>query len=125
MTEHHLVLSWLDAREVVSLSDLVHCSGFSADDLQELMEYGALVPRDDAKRSFSAEYVVPLRNAGKLRLELDLDLFTVALVVNYLRRIDKLEHKLKVLESHLPAHAKPVHREGPDSWHDVHALNER
>ncbi|MDD5336099.1 MAG: hypothetical protein PHS32_20375 [Rhodoferax sp.] len=56
---------------------------------------------------FSAEWVAPLRAAGKLRLEFDLDLFTVAILLGKFQRIELLERQLQQLRAQLPAHLRP------------------
>lgn len=116
-------VGWLDARETVTVPELTRACGLSAAELDELIEYGALTPlrRDHAERIFSAECVVPLRTAGRLRQDFDLDLFAVAILLGYLNRIEELEHEVKSLRAHLPAHARPSHRdEGPEPWREPH-----
>ena len=98
---------WLDARETVTVSELCSVCGMSAAELDELMDYGALAPLDSARseREFSAEWVTPLRAAGKLRQDYDLDLFSVAMLLGYLNRIDALERQVQSLLAQLPAPA--------------------
>lgn len=97
---------WLDATQTVTLSELSLCCGMSAAELEELVDYCALVPLTPAtaERSFSAEWVVPLRAAGKLRLEFDLDLFTVAVLLGNLNRIEVLERQVRSLQALIPFH---------------------
>jgi chaperone modulatory protein CbpM len=97
---------WLDASETMTLDELSSCCGLDTDDLQELVEYSALVPLQPATQppSFSAEWVTPLRTAGKLRSDFDLDLFCVALLLGHLNRIDTLERQVKSLQALVPAH---------------------
>ena len=45
-------------------------------------------------RLFSAAFIAPLKVAGRLRRDFDLDLFSVGLLLEYLCRIDMLEHQL-------------------------------
>lgn len=96
--------SWLDARETLSLNELAQACALSATDLGELMEYGALAPLDAARQDcqFSAAWVMPLRVVGKLRGDFDLDLFTTAVLMDYLARIDALEQQVQVLKAALP-----------------------
>ena len=98
-------VSWLDARESISLSELSRVSALSPSELDELVDYGALVPLDAAQpeRCFSAGYVMPLRTAGNLRRDFDLDLFTVGILLGYLHRIHALEGQLRSLEARVPA----------------------
>lgn len=113
-----LEVSWLDARETVTLSQLCEVCAMNRDELDELVDYGALTPMNtpmntstniplDQARSeklFSAECIMPLRTADQLRQDFDLDLFTVALVLGYLGRIAALEHKVRFLKAYVPDH---------------------
>lgn len=49
--------------------------------------------------SFSVICVMPLRTVCKLRLDFDLDVFTVAIVMGYLERIDALERQVHSLKA--------------------------
>ena len=104
MEQQLLDVAWLDAREAVTLVELAHICALSVDELDELMDYGALVPMQDDRqeRLFSAECAMPLRTAGKLRRDFDLDLFTVGLLLGYLNRIEALERQVQSLQAHLP-----------------------
>lgn len=97
---------WLDASETMTLDELSRCCDMDTDDLQELVEYSALVPLQPATQppAFSAEWVTPLRTAGKLRSDFDLDLFSVALLLGHLNRIETLERQVKSLQALVPAH---------------------
>ena len=123
MSAQVVEVRWLDARETVTVPELSRVCGLSAAELDELVEYGALTPlqRGPAERAFSAEWVVPLRTAGRLRQDFDLDLFAVAILLGYLNRIEDLEREVKSLRAQLPGHAHPVRRdEGPGSWREPH-----
>lgn len=115
--------SWLDASETIGLPDLARTCGWSVDDLEELIDYGALTPvrAPAAERLFSASCVPTLRTVCKLRLDFDLDLFTVALLMDYVNRIEELKQEVRTLQAHLPKHVSAVHREGPEPWHEPHA----
>lgn len=115
--------SWLDASETISISDLSRVCRISADELNELVEYGALkpLPVGTQGRVFSAAYVAPLRKACKLRRDYDLELFTIALLMEYLNRIEELERELRTLHAKTPAHVTAPHREGPQPWREQHA----
>ena len=104
MEQQLLDVAWLDAREAVTLAALAQICALRGDELDELMDYGALVPMQDVRqeRLFSAECVMPLRTAGKLRQDFDLDLFTVGLLLGYLNRIETLERQVQSLQAHLP-----------------------
>lgn len=122
MTAHVVEVTWLDARETVTMAELSQVCGLSEAELEELLEYGALVPLEAKapQRLFSAEYIGTLRRAAKLRRDFDLDLFAIALLVDYLHRIDVLERQVKSLQAHLPSHAHGWQREGPQLWREPH-----
>ena len=97
-------LAWLDARETITVTELSRVCSLSTDELDELVEYGALVPLAVVPQEplFSAEWVMPLRTAGKLRRDYDLDLFAVAILLDYLHRIEGLESRLRSLQALAP-----------------------
>jgi chaperone modulatory protein CbpM len=113
---------WLDASETIGLPELSQACGISLAELNELVEYGALGPATTHQEQglFTADCVVPLRTACRLRRDYDLDLFTVALLVQYLQRIEQLEHEVHTLRAHLPAHVTVAKRDAPASWHEPH-----
>jgi len=122
MTAHVVEVAWLDARETVTLAELSRVCGLNEVELQELQEYGALQSLDKtaAVQHFSSECIAPLRRAARLRRDFDLDLFAIALLLDYLHRIDALERQVKSLQAHLPAHVHSLHREGPQPWREPH-----
>ena len=99
-----LDLAWLDGREAVTESELSRVCAMSTSELDELVDYGALVPMNTAQpeRIFSTQCVLPLRTASQLRHDFVLDLFTVAVLLGYLSRIDSLERQLRSLPRTLP-----------------------
>jgi chaperone modulatory protein CbpM len=116
-------VGWLDARETVTVAELSRACGLSAAELDELIEYGALAPlrRSETERVFSAECIVPLRTAGRLRHDFDLDLFAVAILLGYINRIEDLEREVKSLRARLPRQPHTVHRDdGPEPWREPH-----
>ncbi len=88
---------WLDAQETVTVSELSEVCGFTAAELAELVDYGALSPLLVSREVdvFSASWVSPLRTASRLRRDFDLELFSVAMLVGYLNRIETLERELQ------------------------------
>ena len=115
-------VAWLDSRETVTRAELASVCGLTEAELVELMEYGAVhaLEGHGAVQLFSAECVPQLRRAGRLRRDYDLDLFAVALLVEYLNRIDELEQQLRRLRAHLPPHPPQMQREGPQPWREPH-----
>lgn len=93
----------LDASRTVTLSELAECCGMSIAELDELMDYNALVPLTGTpERAFSAQWVVPLRAAVKMRVDFDLDVFTVAILLGQLVQIDMLERQVQALQALVP-----------------------
>lgn len=115
------VYDWLDASQAVQCGELAQMCGMSSSELNELVEYGALVPlAGGGPLHFSAACVAPLREAVRLRADFDLDLFTTALLLGYLQRIELLEQRVRSLEAHLPQRGSSRH-EGPAPWREPHA----
>jgi chaperone modulatory protein CbpM len=115
--------SWLDPQRRIDQAELAQMSSITSAELDELVEYGALVPlagEAGSARQFSASCVAPLREAARLRSHYDLDLFTVSLLLGYLQRIAHLEQQLRALQAHLP-HPGHLPREGPTPWREPHS----
>ena len=72
-------------------------------EILELMEYGAIQPllNSENGENFSSELVLQLQSANQIRLDYDLDLFTVVIFMDYQHRIQTLEKQLKALEQQL------------------------
>lgn len=119
-------VTWLDTRETVSMTELSGICGLTEAELRELVEYGALAPLDRQQPDpvFSSERIGGLRRAARLRRDFELDLFAVALLLDYLDRIDALERHIKSLEAQVPAHAQKPRREGPQPWHEPHGSSQ-
>lgn len=112
--------TWLDAQRAVDEAELAHMCQLTVRELEELVEYGVLVPLAGPVRQFSAACVGPLREALRLRRHYDLDLFTASLLLGYLQRIMQLEQQVRGLQAQLP-HPQLLPREGPATWHEPHA----
>ncbi len=99
--------AWLDRRETITLTELCRVCALTTDELHELVAYGALAPVADARSeaSFSAEWVMPLRAAGRLRRDLELDIFAVSILLGYLQRISALEGELRSMQALQASHA--------------------
>jgi chaperone modulatory protein CbpM len=87
--------------EYLGFDELSAACAISVDELQELMEYGALAPlaSSEPEPLFAITCLQPLRTAGKLRRDYDLDLFVVVIVMDYLRRIESLESQVLTLQA--------------------------
>jgi chaperone modulatory protein CbpM len=95
---------WLHAPGTVSQSELARMCRIAEDELEELIEYGLLVPLGGAPhaRVFDAGCVQPLREAGTMRDRFDLDLFVLGLMFSQLERIASLEQQVRSLQAHRP-----------------------
>ena len=115
-------LTWLDPLRRIGQDELALMCRLSTAQLDELVEYGSLVPvmGHRGSREFSATCVAPLLEAARLCSHYDLDLFTVSLLLGYLQRIAQLEQQLRVLNVHVP-HPQALPREGPTPWREPHA----
>lgn len=98
---------WLDEFETVSLTELSEACNMSTDDLDELVDYGALTPllQSQPEVRFSAQCLLPLRDANRMGNDYDFDLFTVGTLLGLLGRIDTLERRLQAMAVHTPWYA--------------------
>lgn len=95
---------WLDERTEFSLHELAELSGLPMLELEQLVEYEALMPSDPgaATPTFSAQSLIAARTACRLRAGFDLDAPGLALVLALLERIRQLESRLQALECRVP-----------------------
>ncbi|MBE0621384.1 MAG: hypothetical protein IH605_12380 [Burkholderiales bacterium] len=95
---------WLDAHCECSFAELVQLSGLSEAELRELVDYGALAPKNpqEAEWVFSGDILVTVRAAVRLRDDLELDTQTLALALTLINRIHNLEAKISDLQAQLP-----------------------
>ena len=72
----------------------------SFDEVQELLEYGAISfdSETENEQQFSRPIVLMLQTANKMRKDYDLDLFTIVLIIDFLKKIEVLEKRLALLE---------------------------
>ena len=106
--------SWMETTATLTLTDLANVCGLDTTELDELVEYGALLPvpptpvhtaaqaQTCVAALFSSACVAPLRTAVRLRRDYDLDLFSVGLMLEYLNRIDTLERQVRWLQTQNP-----------------------
>ena len=94
--------AWLHAEAQVTLVELARSSGLTEEVLRVLVEYGALEPASQgAEWRFSAECVVRVRTAARLRNDLELETPSLALVLSFLERIQRLEAQVRHLHAQL------------------------
>lgn len=97
----------LHSDDTIGIAELAQACAMSRLELEELMEYGALLPitPQHPEPVFALEWMQPLRTAGKLRRDYDLDLFVVVIVMDYLHRITVLEARVQTLQAQAEATA--------------------
>jgi len=85
----------------VTWTQLVHASGLSEAELTQLVQYGALVPRDPAAATltFESRWLMVARTASRLQREFDLDPHGVSVVLTFVERIESLEAELRALRA--------------------------
>lgn len=93
---------WLSAGRTVTIVELSEACGLPVASIEELVEYGALSPADPSARTFTASYVVTLRDAARLCGDLELEMPAMALVTRFLGRIRELEDEVRHLRAQLP-----------------------
>ena len=89
-------LIWLDEQHEVSLDELVELSGLSLQELQLLVESGALVPNNLTSNTwqFSSHCIVSIRKLSRLKQDFELEQNALGLMLVFLERIRVLEFKL-------------------------------
>jgi chaperone modulatory protein CbpM len=95
---------WLDERRVVSLEELIQCSGLERDELLELVHGGVIPAREapGASYTFSAQVIGVARTASRLRSELELDTAGLGVALRLLERVQHLEGEIARLRALLP-----------------------
>jgi chaperone modulatory protein CbpM len=88
---------WFESHTQVTLVEVARSSGLPEVLLRELVEYGALAKAEG--ETFSAACVGRLREAARLRDDLELDTPTLALVLRFLERIEALEARVRYLSA--------------------------
>ncbi len=78
----------------------LHCN-LDITEIEELMEYGAIsyAEYQSVEENFSWPSVLMLQTANRLRVDYDLDLFTIVLIMDFLKKIQSLEEKIGLLEA--------------------------
>lgn len=87
----------------VTWTQLVNASGLTEEEVTELVQYGALIPRDPSAPTwtFESRWLVVARHASRLRRDFDLDAHGVSVVLSFADRIESLEAELARLRAQL------------------------
>lgn len=95
---------WLSEHTEVSVEELAELTGLPPELLRELVEYGALVPTNiqSAQWTFTADCVVAVRTASRLREDFDLDANALSVALMLIERIHGLEAQLRELQTQFP-----------------------
>ncbi len=103
MTVHITESIWLNASDICSFEHLAQVSGLGDDNLRDLVEAGVIEPsnQDPDNYFFPVSCIVMARAARRLRDDFELDPQGLALAVNLLRRIDRLQAELHGLRAKL------------------------
>jgi hypothetical protein len=104
----HAEAQWLTEECEFSLPELVALSGSSVEELQELVEYGAITPvnPESSQWIFPGQCLLTIRAACRLRVSFDLEPHGLALVISLLDRIHDLEAQMSNLRAQLPHRAR-------------------
>jgi chaperone modulatory protein CbpM len=96
--------TWLDHWQRLSIGELAIFSGLAEAQLHELVDYGVLKPTDPqaARWAFSADCVTRVKQARRMRDDLELDTHGMALAIMLLDRIDELETRLAACHARIP-----------------------
>lgn len=97
MTTVHLSESiWLNSSDICSLAHITEVSGLTEHDILDLVEAGILEPTNDDPNNyfFRVDCIVIARKARRLRDDFELNPDGLALALNLLRRVERLEQEL-------------------------------
>ncbi|WP_194714792.1 chaperone modulator CbpM [Noviherbaspirillum soli] len=109
---------WLNEGQTCSFLALIEASGLTGEEVQWLMESGALMPLPAAQAesqpqpqeslSFPAAALPVAMLARRLRDDFELDRAGLALALRLMQRIDTLEQEIERLRARLPARSHPA-----------------
>lgn len=104
---------WLNEGQTCSFLALIEASGLTGEEVQWLMESGALMPlaapqpQQQESLSFPAAALPVARLARRLRDDFELDRAGLALALRLMQRIDLLEQEIERLRARLPVRHNP------------------
>ena len=96
-------ITFFDDTTRLALEDMLRLTGFSLEELRELVDCGAFEPEGQEASSwtFPARSALIARRAAGLRLAFELDTQSTSLVLGLLERIEEMERRMHELESRL------------------------
>ena len=97
-------LVWIDGAQDLSLEDIAALTGASQLEIQELIEHDVLVPisHGDLPWHFSAECILVVNQARRLRDDMQLTAHELAITLTLLERIRRLEAALALAIAQQP-----------------------
>lgn len=105
MNIEHAELMWLDKEHEVSLKELIELSGLSLQELEQLVESGALAPTNQTEDNpdkdtwnFSSHCLASIRTLSRLKHDFELEPNALPLTLVFLERIRILEFQLHGLD---------------------------
>lgn len=98
-------VSWMHESQRVTVDELAAMTGLSEAELVELVDAGAVVPLDfqATQWTFAADCVPAVRQAARLRDELELDMHALVVAMKLLAQIDELRREVAALRARQPA----------------------
>jgi len=101
MTIHIIDTIAKETEEQFTFSDVAKLCELSHDEMQELIDYGAIRSDELEKGDFyySAQRLSLLQSACKQRRDYDLDLFSVVICVQYLEEVADLKRQIESLQT--------------------------
>jgi len=96
---------WLDPSQDITIDELIGLSGFTENEVLELVDADALTPTDPLATlwTFNANCVLTVRRASRLRDDLELDMQGLALALTLLEQIRVLEAELSQMRAQRPS----------------------
>lgn len=90
----------LTGARLVSVHELARMCQLNLREMRELLDYGLLNPMPGFADPpmFSEEIAHHLMRANQIRMDFDLDLFTVVIIMDYQLQIDALQAKIQLLK---------------------------
>jgi chaperone modulatory protein CbpM len=104
MTDEDEQAVWLHAWRSITIVELERSCGLPQEVLRELVELGALSPRDARapEWEFAGDCVARLRAGAQLFRDLELETPALALALSLIERIEQLQARVLELDAQLP-----------------------
>lgn len=102
-TEFPSEIMWLDHHHDLSLHELAQLSGLSTQELNRLIDNGALKPNNEnlntakSTQYFSSHCLISIRTLSRLKQDFELEPNALSLTLIFLERIRTLEFQLRDL----------------------------